>query len=569
MSLRSTRWPERCVVACTALVLAAPIAWASPPSAAIGAADDLVRLASWTRSGESPDWPPELDSQPPLVSSFERTELIDGIAHYSADVRFGPGAHDVFRIHRVVRERFAWRPIRTDKTLFLLHGDVVGFVEFILGAASADLPDEHGLAVFLAAEDVDVWGIDQPWVLVPSTETDLSFFANWGMQFNVNCLRRGLAIARAVRAITGSGGAPINLLGYSSGAITTYAYMNEETTRPGWLRHVSGFVVLDIAYKYDRSVPELEQGRQNLCAFAQFYRDLLAQGGYDLGGGAYFYALGSLAATDPSGPSPLLPGLTNLQAALWAGSVPDPVTFVPWYHYVAGVFEGGLPVDLRFSSIPAWLDFLQAVAPYEPTSFGIDYCDILCDEIDTPFDDRLGDIVNPVLYVGANGGFGRAGHYTLDLLGSTDKEIVNVSLAPPEALDFAHVDLSIAENAPAVVWPSILSWIEDHGRRPETLAEAESPARASGFRVTPNPGGAAPYTFDFTTATSGEVLLEVFDVAGRRITAPFSGVLPAGQQRVVWSGWVTGGGRLSDGVFFARITTPESVRTERFVHVRR
>lgn len=54
------------------------------------------------------------------------------------------------------------------------------------------------------------------------------------------------------------------------------------------------------------------------------------------------------------------------------------------------------------------------------------------------------------------GGFGEVGFYTLDLLGSSDKSIVHISLNPPEDDDFGHIDLWTADNASLDVWPQAL-----------------------------------------------------------------------------------------------------------------
>lgn len=70
----------------------------------------------------------------------------------------------------------------------------------------------------------------------------------------------------------------------------------------------------------------------------------------------------------------------------------------------------------------------------------------------------------PLFYVGAYGGQGEAGNYSTTLVGSTDVSILMVSLHPAEeiALDFGHVDLFTADNAPSLVWTPVLNWIVAH-----------------------------------------------------------------------------------------------------------
>jgi hypothetical protein len=69
-----------------------------------------------------------------------------------------------------------------------------------------------------------------------------------------------------------------------------------------------------------------------------------------------------------------------------------------------------------------------------------------------------------VFYVGAGGGFGSYGLYTLSLLGSTDVSNHIVSFYPPDqqAFDFGHVDLFYAEDAQNLLWTNILQWLEKH-----------------------------------------------------------------------------------------------------------
>jgi hypothetical protein len=217
-------------------------------------------------------------------------------------------------------------------------------------------------------------------------------------------------------------------------------------------------------FKADRSVPEFETGRQWNCFYESSWQNTWEQGGYDTGWGPFFVGLGSLAENAPDDPSPYFPGLTNFQAALVAGSTPDPTAFCPWYHFVAPINAGDppMPVDLRFTAVGAWFDFLQTASPFEPTRFVADYYAVICDEQDVPFDDHLEDITVPVFYVGAAGGFGEVGVYTLDLLGSTDRTVQIFSYYPPETGDFAHIDLLTATNALVAVFPEILSWVVSH-----------------------------------------------------------------------------------------------------------
>ena len=164
-------------------------------AAADAAAFDLATLAGWELADDVTD-----KDGLCVVLNFEREIIVGNIAHYSAQVQVGPGEYDRIGIHRVVKERRPYQPMKTHRNVFLQHGDLKDFAGiFLPGQYSPNLPDDFGVAVFLAQHDVDVWGIDQNWNLVPGDETDFSFMANWGLQNQVDNLHFALAV-RAVGA---------------------------------------------------------------------------------------------------------------------------------------------------------------------------------------------------------------------------------------------------------------------------------------------------------------------------------------------------------------------------------
>jgi hypothetical protein len=124
--------------------------------------------------------------------------------------------------------------------------------------------------------------------------------------------------------------------------------------------------------------------------------------------------------------------------------------------------ESGLPTGLRFSDTDDWIDFMRFAPAYEPTLYLRDeYITNVSDA--TPYDDHLGEIEVPVLYVKARGGFGYTGVYTLALLGSTDITSIEATggIADP-LLDFGHIDLFLADITEGLAWQPIVQWIEDH-----------------------------------------------------------------------------------------------------------
>jgi hypothetical protein len=181
-------------------------------------------------------------------------------------------------------------------------------------------------------------------------------------------------------------------------------------------------------------------------------------------------ALGQ-AQSNPDDPSPLIPGLTNMQAALFALTAThatyeaplQPPT--PFYHYLAGTFDSyGIPTGLQFANTDNIITNAFAAPDFQSLGEMIDGEAIMSGSIETPYDDHLSDITIPVYYVGAAGGFGEYGTYTLTLLGSSDKDSLIVQLYPPEAaaLDFGHADLFWSDNAKTLVWEPICKWIKTH-----------------------------------------------------------------------------------------------------------
>jgi len=400
-----------------------------------------------------------------FILDWSREVLIGNIAHYEFLVQVGPGEFDRIKLHRVVKERRPLWPIKTQHALMLQHGDAVGFVKFLYGHAAPSAPDDHAAAIFLAQNDIDVWGLDQNWVLVPEETADFGFMQHWGMDNQLGNLHAALSLARLTRLATGNGFRKMHLLGYSSGGVTGYAYLNAEAVLPYGHRHVKGFVCADIPFKFS---PEDDAHRQFICEDVAVMRDLLDAGEYGYFTG--FELIGSLAANDPDGDSPIVPGWTNRQLALvYGGATYMMWPFNSWWHYF-GAFtdaETGMPTDFRFTDFAGVTDFMRLGCPWEAMRFLYDYEVIMCDEEDVPWDDNLALVDMPILYLEPAGGIGSTGRYTLGLFGSADVEILTISLLPPDQIseDFGHIDIWTAPQADYLVWQPLLEWIVSHPGR--------------------------------------------------------------------------------------------------------
>jgi len=399
--------------------------------------------------------PPDASSMSGLIS-LERQMIGKDIVHYRFHLQLSSDPYNVIGIHRVVKEKRPLQPLKTDKTIFFLHGDYKDFEGmFLPGIRSAGTSDDFGIAVYLAQNNVDVWGIDQAWTLVPEGVTDFTFMADWGLQKQVDDLRIAMAVARLTRILTGGGSAKLILCGYSSGVTTGYALLNEETRIPERLRLVQGFIAAELGAKFDD--PYMQEfmkasydGLKGLIANGQYQEDVIMR------------PLSQLARTDPGGDSPMMPGLTNLQAALFLGAgqiFGEGANF----HYLAANFEEGFPTGFQLVTNEQWFDFLAAGVPYEPLQFEVEQLALLANIVDVPFDDHFSQIRVPVFNLGVAGGIGELSIYGTTLLGSSDITNLIVSIGAPSLLeDFGHIDMFIAHNAPTLVWQPILSWIEDH-----------------------------------------------------------------------------------------------------------
>jgi hypothetical protein len=391
--------------------------------------------------------------------------LSGNIYEYDYIIPTGTDVHHRVGVHRIVQVQNG-RPITAPNAVFLLHGDIWNFDAAFVGG---DTPSES-VAVYLASKGLDVWGIDLGWTLVPTGTTDLSFMKGWGLQRDINDVEDAMAFARAVRAGSGSSAAKLALMAWSRGGWIGYALLNEESQEPEALRQVRAFIPVDNYFKVNDPTT-----RATVCSFEQSTEDDIESGiyGYDESAVAQ---LGTLAQNAPNDPSPIFgPPYTNLQASLTEGAA----TFQPsglftrFYHFVGGTFPANdinsIPTGLVYTNLVRWNAFLSSASPFESSTLIRDTYAITCGQGPTgPFDDHLADVTVPVLYVGAGGGFGRAGLYSLTLLGSRDVSSHIVSFDPPDkaAFDFGHVDLFNARDARQLVWTPIYKWLANHAPRP-------------------------------------------------------------------------------------------------------
>jgi hypothetical protein len=399
-------------------------------------------------------------AQSEIVGS-QRTVLQDDIVHYTFDVVLGPGEFDAIRLHRVIRERRPHRPVATVDGVFLLTGTQNTFeMIFAEPLISSAVPWDQSVAVFLAKNDIDVWGMDFAWALVPPGTSDFGFMESWGLQREIDSVKEGLAAARSVRVATGQGNRRLHLLGFSYGVPIAYAIAGEETLLPPGQRHVKGLVAVDSELK-----PNDEARRLAACANADNREAQIAGGNFVDDTGVLLKLVGDLAKFFPDDSSPIAPLfglpqglLTNWQFALFLGALHDP------WHFAGGEFNPfGIPIGLRFTDPRLWVDLIRAAPPFMPLRALLDLAKTRCGQVDVPFDDHLAAIALPILGVGAAGGAAPY-HYTASLTASRDVETFTVQLLSnaERPFDFGHGDLFTATDAEALVWQPLLDWLIDH-----------------------------------------------------------------------------------------------------------
>lgn len=440
---------------------------------------ELIQTAGWEIDPdiELPDKVTMTKNYPThFFPSFTREEIADQIAHYTFEVQVGDGPYEMIRIHRVVKERRPFKPVKTSKNLFMLPGDGASFpTAFLLSTLSDAVPSDHAMPIYLARNGVDVWGLDMGWTLVPAEVTDLSFMADWGLQKDIDDLRLAGGLARFARLFTGHWDGPqgtaeekgrphfpgkMNLLGWSRGGMIGYGCMSEESQLPRWQRQFGGYIPVDIWAK------TLTYNDEE-CAYAADLQAMLDAGTYADDTGAFLGWMVEQARLYPDEISEVFgEPFTNRMAAIAVGSQTYILSPIPeYYSIVAGTFDAdGLPEGLVYTPVDFWFDFVANWAPYEPVLMEMETEWAVCGDPahPVPFYDHLGDITVPVMYVGGHGGFGEEGYYTLDLLGSTDITTLVVSINGDPWTDFAHADLFLAENAPDLVWEPVLQWLRQH-----------------------------------------------------------------------------------------------------------
>ncbi len=302
----------------------------------------------------------------------------------------------------------------------------------------------------MASKNIDVWGIDMGWTMVPDDETlDFSFMKDWGYEKDSRHTLKAMRIARLIRGFSGQGFSGLNLLGFSSGNTVAYAAANRETQKRNQRkRHIKGIITVDNAFK-------VENGEDSGCDSAQEIKDQITDGIFENTNGQFFQTLGYLALNYRDDISPIFDdgSTTNIQVFRLVFAM-DAFGF--GFHFFGGDFD-----TLFYSDESRAVRAVANYSHYMPNLLWQEIDEVNCSSMNVSFDDYLNLISVPILYVGAGGGVGTAGEYTSSLTASTDITNHIVSLDVTER-DFGHVDNWLGHDADQLVWSPLRNWIVDH-----------------------------------------------------------------------------------------------------------
>ena len=379
-----------------------------------------------------------------LLRNFKKTNLDQDIVHYQFEISVGEGEFDWVRIHRVVRENSPFQPVATTGDIIMIHGAIQDFDDIFFTAGSEVINEKTSSPFYLASNNLDVWGIDMGWTMVPMETQDFSFMEGWGIEKDVDHTLKALSIIRLLRGVSHQGFDRINLLGFSYSASVIYGAANKETQEHRIWRDIKGLIPVDSFLK-----SENENMQIDACSSVERIQKKLNNGLYVHPWGVGFIQLAALTLNSPDGfeiceqvnPFGLSDcNLTNSQYYELLGT----------YGFFAGDQGKLLYTDpLRFFRMGVNL------APYWPRQIPYDTNACMCPSANVSYDDHLGEISVPILNISAGGGSNVFMTYTSSLTASKD-------ITDQMVTGYGHADLWMAYDADIHVWNNLRQWLLNH-----------------------------------------------------------------------------------------------------------
>jgi pimeloyl-ACP methyl ester carboxylesterase len=367
-----------------------------------------------------------------VISSVKET--IDGLVRTVEIVQAGPNPIDRFE---VVHVRHPY-PAETRGSILLASGLGTGFQLYEI----SDTPYyRDSFAGFFATRGFDVWGVSQRVQglaagTCESGAADCSVMADWG-------LAQLAADAEYVRTriVTENPGDLPVVGGQSLGGMIGLAAIN---ANPEGYRAA---IVLDAALHTENPV------YQSITAGGcQAINSMLDAGIYYDGQVISFLkAVSMLADIDPDGSSPIMPGLTNLQAWVLTLSVPNPgpTSPTPNFVFATGDWMNGTLTyanpDLMHGMFYGFVDYLTwaSLRDVNCSVAGLD---------GGAFTSNLASFDGPVFAIGNGRGFDTMVADTLSLMPDANVTLVTYP-------DYGHMDHMLGTDHFEILEQPLLRWL--------------------------------------------------------------------------------------------------------------
>ncbi|MEQ1878594.1 MAG: hypothetical protein ABL958_18270 [Bdellovibrionia bacterium] len=358
-------------------------------------------------------------SDPQYRKVSESMKVTGRVAKIQTVIQQGADERNRFVMTRVVSVDADGEPLQAQKrkgSIVLVAGTYLNFEFFELGGGSKRLPE------YLAERGIDVYGYSPRTRLIPERKCkdDAAYceiFRQWGFRTYIS----DIEFIRDAASKNNPATLPV-IGGYSLGAALVYGALN--TSPKSW----AGALIVEGGIYYKD--PSISQQFEKPC------RELKAPGSKSfLDDGRTFRRLAQLSRNKPNHLSPFLPVLTNrwvFQLGVTKNNkVPN--EFVPHARLAAGSMFGGL----RFSPVAVAEQVALDMNEYDPTPV---YADWFCAVAgDRTFSNGLDKFTAPVLALKAGQAYGPYMQDSLDLLGSSNIQII-------EKPDYGHADLIGAKD---------------------------------------------------------------------------------------------------------------------------
>jgi glucose/arabinose dehydrogenase len=261
----------------------------------------------------------------------------------------------------------------------------------------------------------------------------------------------------------------------------------------------------------------------------------------------------------PAGSIVSLQSPSSASVALWVLTSPDVVRDQFLMEWVAQYQppSAGMSLGIRDGYVRLWLRPWKNLAPVAPLSW---YHVVITKDVDA-----VRGYVNGQLVLAGD----------TSLLGAQMSDLVlgAATFQGPGVLG-NWLNGAIADLR---VWPVSLTYDEaltlwntqrDHYPGPWTTTDIDpGTARMLDLRESPNPFR-QDIALEFSLARAGNVRLEIVSVDGRHVRTVAAAAMTAGTHRLRWDGLDDRGARVSQGLYFAHLSTPDRDVTRRLVYLR-